>query len=73
MKRALTPSQAAELWRAASLLPPATRDQFIAAVDRRLAGLPHRLTDDAVQSAIIATLSTFTVTTSQHFMCDAAS
>jgi hypothetical protein len=74
-RRALTQSQAAELPRAASLLPPASRDQFIAAVDRRLAGLPYRLNDGDVQSAIVATLSTLTVTTttSSHLMCDSAS
>jgi hypothetical protein len=69
MKRSLTQSQAAELLRAASVLPPATRDGFLAAVDARLCRLPHRLNDGDVQSAIVATLSTLDVTT--HLMCDA--
>jgi hypothetical protein len=71
MKRALSQSQASELLRAASLLPPATRDRFMRAVDSRLCSLPHRLTDGDVQSAIVTTLSTLTVTTSPHLMCDA--
>jgi hypothetical protein len=70
MKRALTKSQAEELLRAASLLPLASRDQFLSEVDKRLRGLPHRLNDGDVQSAIISTLSTLNVTTSV-FMCDA--
>jgi hypothetical protein len=72
MKRALSQSQAAELLRAASLLPPATRDAFMREVDARLCSLPHRLNDGDVNAAIISTLSTLNVTTSSHLMCDAA-
>lgn len=60
MKRALSQTQANELWRAASLLPPAARDQFIAAVDHKLVGIARKLNDDDVNGAIVATLSTFT-------------
>lgn len=71
MKRSLTRSQASELWRAASLLPLATRDAFLNAVDARLCSLPHRLNDGDVQSAIVTTLSTFNISISSHLMCDA--
>jgi hypothetical protein len=71
VKRALSQSQAAELLRAASLLSPATRDEFFAAVDARLIDIPRRLTDDDIGAAIVSTLSTLTITTSR-LMCDAA-
>jgi hypothetical protein len=72
MKRSLSQTQAAELLRAASVLPPATRDEFFAAVDSRLLGIRRQLTDDDVGAAIIATLSTFNITPSRRLMCDAA-
>jgi hypothetical protein len=73
MKRALTQTQAAELLRAASLLPPTTRDAFLAAVDARLCSLPHRLNDGDVQSAIVAVLADTDIrVTTSHFMCDSA-
>jgi hypothetical protein len=72
MKRALSRSQAEELLRAASLLPLASRDQFISEVDSRLCSVRRqRLTDADVSAAIVATLTVLNVTTS-HFMCDAA-
>ena len=64
MKRALSQTQAAELLRAASLLPLASRDQFISEVDRRLVRISRRLTDADVSVAIASTLSS-------HVMCDA--
>jgi hypothetical protein len=70
MRRALTQSQAAELLRAASLLPPATRAAFVSAVDRRLAGVRRRVTDDDVSAAIVSVLAN--ITTTSHFLCDAA-
>jgi hypothetical protein len=69
MKRSLSRSQAAELLRAASLLPPATRDQFISEVDSRLSSVRRQLTDADVSAAITSTLTVLNVTTS-HFMCD---
>ena len=69
MKRALTQSQAAELLPAAPLLPPATRDQFIAAVDRSLVGIRRQLRDADVSAAISSVLANTRITTS-HFMCD---
>jgi hypothetical protein len=71
MKRSLTRSQAEELLRAVSLLPPATRDQFIDAVDKQLCRVKRQLTDSDVSAAIVSTLTVLNVTTS-HFMCDAA-
>jgi hypothetical protein len=71
MKRALTKSQADELLRAASLLPLASRDAFITAVDKQLCRV-KRLTDADVSAAITSTLSTLNVTTSHRLMCDAA-
>jgi hypothetical protein len=62
MKCALTKSQASELLRAASLLPLASRDQFITDVDKRLRSVQRRQLTDA---AITSTLTT------SHFMCDA--
>ena len=70
MKRGLTKSQAHELLRAASVLPPATRDQFFVAVDSRLIGIRRQLTDDDVAGAIVSVLSTFNVTTSHDLMCN---
>jgi hypothetical protein len=70
MKRALTRSQAGELLRAASLLPPATRDTFITEVDARLCSVRRQLTDADVSAAIVSTLTVLNVTS--HFMCDSA-
>jgi hypothetical protein len=72
MKRALSQSQAAELLRAASLLPPATRDQFIAAVDRRLAGIARRLNDGDVSAAIITVLGDTNVRITTPVFCNDA-
>jgi hypothetical protein len=72
MKRALSPSQASELLRAASVLPPRQRDAFLAAVDARLCSLPHRLNDGDVAAAIVSVLADADITTTSHFMCDAA-
>jgi hypothetical protein len=70
MKRALTKSQASELLRAVSLLPPASRDQFIDEVDKRLRSVKRqRLTDADVSAAIVSTL---TVLNTSCFICDAA-
>ena len=66
MKRALSQSQAAELLRAASLLPLASRDAFISEVDSRLCGVRRKLTDADVSAAIVSTLTVLNVTTS-HF------
>ena len=71
VKRALSAPQTAEPLRAASVLPPAQRDQFLAAVDARLCSLPHRLKDGDVQSAIVAVLADNSITTYAFFMCDA--
>jgi hypothetical protein len=72
VKRALSKSQAAELLRAASLLPPTTRDAFLAAVDSRLCSLPHRLNDGDVSAAIIAVLGDTNIRVSTRmFCCDA--
>ena len=70
MKSALSKTQANELLRAASVLPPASRDQFFAAVDSSLAGIRRQLTDDDVGAAIITVVADSPITTS-HFMCDA--
>jgi hypothetical protein len=69
--RALTPTQAAELLRAASVLPPGRRDAFLAAVDTRLRTLPHRVTDEDVAGTIVAVLADTNITTTSHFLCDA--
>jgi hypothetical protein len=67
VKRALTSSQADALLHAAGLLPLATRDQFITAVDNQLRS--RHVTDADLSAAITSALSTLNVTTS-HFMCD---
>jgi hypothetical protein len=67
VKRALTLTQADALLRAAGLLPLATRDQFITAVDNQLRS--RHVTDADLSAAITSALSTLNVTTS-HFMCD---
>ena len=71
MKRSLSQSQASELMRAMSLLPPAARAQFLHEVDSRLVGIRHHLTDGDVAAAIISALSDTNIVTS-HMMCDAA-
>lgn len=72
MKRALTQSQASELLRAASVLPPASRDAFLRAVDGHLVGIRRQLTDDDVNAAIVTVLADASITTTSHFICDAA-
>jgi hypothetical protein len=67
MKRAaLTQSQAAEVLRE-SRVAGSTDARFLRAVDGRLCSLPHRLNDGDVNAAIVATLSTLSVTASQCY------
>ena len=72
MKRGLTPTQAGELWRAASALPATAREGFFAAVDARLVGIRRPLTDDDVNAAIVSTLSDSQTIVTSCFLCDAA-
>ena len=66
MKRSLTRSQAAEILRGASTLPPAARATFMSEVDGIFSGISRRdVSDDDVASAIIAVLSGINVV-----MCD---
>ena len=69
MKRALTKSQASELLRAASLLPLASRDAFLDAVDKQLCRVPHHHVSNRDVSAAISNALNVTTT---HFMCDSA-
>ena len=58
MKRSLSQSQAAEVLRAASSLPPVAHAMFLNEVHDRLRSIPRQpLTDGDVQGAIISTLS----------------
>jgi hypothetical protein len=58
MKRPLTMEQAHEVLRAADMLPPPVRAQFISEVDDRLRDIPRReLSDDDIGSAILSVLS----------------
>jgi hypothetical protein len=61
MKRALSPWQAAELLRAASIVGPASRDGFLREVDGRLCGIPRQLTDEDVNAVIVSVLGTINV------------
>jgi hypothetical protein len=72
VKRALSQSQASELLRAATLLPPPARDAFLAAVDSRLVGIRRQLADDDVAGAIVAALADTNIRiTTPMFCCDA--
>jgi hypothetical protein len=66
MKRGLTRSQAAEVLRAASLLPFVS-DAFMTAVDKQLCNVRRQLTDADVSGAIVSTLNVST----SHLMCEA--
>jgi hypothetical protein len=67
MKRGLTRSQAAEVLRAASLLPFVSRDASMTAVDKQLCNVRRQLTDADVSGAIVSTLNV----SPSHLMCEA--
>lgn len=72
MKRSLTRPQAAEVLRAASMLAPAAREAFLAAVDSCLSGIRHKPSDGDVAAAIVSVLGDNQTITTSCFLCDAA-
>ena len=57
--------------RAASVLPPASREAFLAAVDARLRSIRRPVTDDDVAAAIVVMLGD-SQTSTTCFLCDSA-